>query len=796
MTTASSTLRGLGVFLLMTLHVATASSQSGFVTLEGRDFKLDGQDFYPLVMNYGIDFMSNTVHPNEAQHPSEILISPASHTDESILGYFEYADQAGFDQQFVEHFQKINDMGFNTIRLLNALPFMRRESLNGPRHYSMRVRHNYLQWSPDPVEYLVDLDAPYFQSSASSRLFSLIRHVLDLADDAGLKVILLCADDVGEPTQQLTLATDQNAVDWYADYLHELGEALQGHPALLAYDLWNEPIWTNLDLLALTKEQVCDHTTQWYDRLKNADPEHLVTLGGAMHHELGSWDPAVMKLDFYSPHAYPVPNVLFNYDLNNAFEAFKAEIYWLGADCPMPYLIGETGFVAENDGVDPLDALDGCNGEHLDPAPAYDMRPWMDGTEEQQAAFALMSLNAVRDYRGSGYSWWDFQNNRSNWLLVQNEHPDDPMKWFQGNLFALLKFGNDVPITAPAVPCALPEWSEPNPWRDKIAVSTFANYDPGEAPNALPAPPASYGSWYCTGGVVYRQYTIEDEATSEPIQHALATVEWFYRTADPWDLATDGHYLWDRNTTDASGQVNIRKRDATNSAYDAPEAKRLLVDATGAEHLDYDPDNGVPWPGNNVEIPLDRNRLYIDDVLSGHTIPLSGEEVHAAWSSLTLSDVVVEGDGSTGGTADFKARDLVHVQGEFHAQHGAEAHLFTEPTFLDCAEQVVGMAAGGQAEQRSWLASTDVVPKKLVLSFAKPDVGVRVFPNPCTTSVQVVLSEGVGHCTVSNATGAIVYMSAAAGPMHLVDVSLWAAGEYSVRVSSDYGAQVVMFTKH
>jgi Cellulase (glycosyl hydrolase family 5) len=785
--------RAAMVFCLVTNAFSMIRAQSSIVTLEGRRFTLNDQEFYPVVMNYGIDFLSNTVHPDQVTDVRDIMVSPASHTDESIGSYFEFDDQNALDAQFETHFQKMLDMGFNTIRLVNALPFMRRESVNGPRFYTMRVRHDLHNWTPDPVDYRLELDPPFFGNAVSAQLFTLIEHVLDLADGMGLKVILLCADDAGSETTQLTLATDQSAVDWYASYLHELGEALQGHPALLAYDLWNEPIWTNYDLLSLSKAQVCAYTTQWYDALKAADPEHLVTLGGAMHHELGSWDPAVMKLDFYSPHAYPYQSILFNYDLTTAYEAYKAELYWLGADCPMPWLIGETGFVAEDDALDPLDVFNGYNYHHLDDDPAHHQMPFMQGSETDQDYFAQMSLDAVRDYRGSGYSWWDFQNSRVTWLLVEFTEPD-PKKWMQGNFFGLLKYGNDVTFPLdPNHPELLAEWQQTNPWRDKIAVGTFANYAPSAAPEALPQPPAHYGSWYSTGGDAYAQYTIED-LDGAPIPHALATVQWLYRTVNPNDGGA-GEELWDRNTTDPSGQCTIRKRLATNIDYEEPEAKKLFIDATGAEHIEYYPDGGVPWPVVGSTIPMDRNRLHLEDLVVDHVVPQNAEEEHAAWSSLTLTDVVVEGDGSTGGVADFKARDVVHASGEFLAKHGSEAHLFTEPVFLDCDDEIIGMVPEGQAQHRSSSKGSDVQAKRLFLSFLQPLPSVRAYPNPCTARVQVSLTEGVGQCTIISSSGVVVFRSSVAAQTHDVDVSTWAAGEYSVRVWTVEGEQTKVITK-
>ena len=83
-----------------------------------------------------------------------------------------------------------------------------------------------------------------------------------------------------------------------------------------------------------------------YDSLKHYDPGHLVTLGGAHISELNSWDPMVMKLDFYAPHYYLPIEPFGNYDLDKANDERRAEMYWLGKTCPMPWMLGETAFSA------------------------------------------------------------------------------------------------------------------------------------------------------------------------------------------------------------------------------------------------------------------------------------------------------------------------------------------------------------------------------------------------------------------------------------------------------------------
>jgi len=783
--------------LLLTLSLCgmQALAQEGYVTLEGRQFMLNGEPFYPVVMNYTVELVSSAYQSTDT---SGLYFSVASHYDANVYSYYECNGEANCTQQLQAHFAKLISMGFNTIRLLCPV-YMSEEGPGGEKKYRIDLRHNDGDW---PAPYAGYLDPPDFSGPLAEWYFGTLRRVISLADQAGLKTILLCAEDYkvddgnpnnGEPWYQLTLAESDPAVELYKSYLARLAFELREERGLLAYDLWNEPNWTADHLTALTKAQVCDYTERWYDAIHQAAPHHMVTLGGSGFHEVSSWDPAVMKLDFYSPHHYPAPEVVFDFDNDLANEALKAQFYWFGADCPMPWLIGETGFIAEDDAVDPLDALNNCNGQHLRPDPVYHDMPFMGGSEAEQAEFTALSLSAVRAYRGSGYSWWDFQNGRFSWLLVQDSFPNNPERWLQGNFFGLLKFGNHVPILPQNVSCALPEWDTVNAWRDKPAVQVFEDYDPGEAPAELPPPPPNYSSWHNTNGEVHTEYTIVDEDTGEPIPHALATVEWFYRTTDETDDEDKGPHLWDRNTTDASGYVSIRKRQPANtSVYEAPEPKRLFIDAFGSEHLGYDPPF-TPWPLDGSLIPLVRQRLQMEGLLGDHVIPINADEEHTAWSSLTLTNVIVEGDGTAGGVADFKARDAVYAIGEFHAKLGSETHLHTEATFLACDADM--LLAGTQARLREISAGAPARSKHVNLNFEEPEPSVEVFPNPCGAWVRIVLLQGAGEYRVSNVSGEVVCTGTIVNGTHVLDCSDWSSGVYVVQVTTPVGFRTVTLTK-
>ncbi len=772
----------VGAWLTLVPFVA---AQSGRVTLQGRNFKLNGQEFYPVVMNYEVDLVSNI---NQSTDPDDIYFSVASKYDANLFSYYECSGESSCTGQLVTHLAKMVSMGFNAIRLGCPI-ILHQDSATAQKFYQLKVRYNNGQW---PTEYRVDLDLPTFASPVAEKCFEILRSVVHLADSMGLKTILLCAeDDAGglHPDWQLTLAEDTEAVSLYEAYVGRLAEELKDEQGLLAYDLWNEPVWTANHLTALTKAQVCEYTGRWYDAIHTAAPLQLVTLGGSAYHEIGSWDPAVMKLDFYSPHIYPGPHTLDGYDLQSANERVKAELYWLAADCPMPWLLGETGFIAEDDTLDPLDVHLGYTYQHLDNDSAHHAMPWMGGTEQQQAYYAQLSLDAVRAYGGSGYSWWDFQNTRVSWLLAQSEHPTEPEKWLQGGFFGLLKFGNHIPLNDPHYIV----WQTTHPWRDKLAVSTFADYDPGAAPTALPAPPANYYNWFGTGGEVYREYTLRDQ-DDVPVANALATVPWLYHDpAFPTDL-TRGPHLWDRNPTDAAGHTIIRKPHPW-AGYDAPAAQELKLEFAGGPSITHDLGQ---WPTTGSTIDeIVRKRLYFTHTVHDAVVAIGSYRDFRAWSALTVLGTVVEGDGTTGGVANMHARDEVHLGTESHIQAGSEAHLYTDRTFLACEEVVAGMQMEGQRSRVvSPTANKSATRTGIELRFERSVATAYARPNPCTTELWIGYSLPNAAYEVLDNHGATVLSGAIAGVSSVLSTSHLPTGQYTLRVWTGTDSMAIPFTKH
>ncbi len=60
-------------------------------------------------------------------------------------------------------------------------------------------------------------------------------------------------------------------------------------------------------------------------------------------------DPAVVKVDFTSPHPYPATFARENYSYELAYERFLGRLTWLNRNSPLPWIIGEISLGAMDD---------------------------------------------------------------------------------------------------------------------------------------------------------------------------------------------------------------------------------------------------------------------------------------------------------------------------------------------------------------------------------------------------------------------------------------------------------------
>jgi len=302
-------------FCLVYFSVYCAGQGTGYVRLDGKQFKDEnGNNFFPMIMNYYSEVVcDNATNPiifkvirNRQVGTTDCLLEPTA----------RYYDLAHCEQSLDDDFEKLKLMGFNAVRLI--MPTNRNNTLAQPGGF-----HNIADvWSTTDMctsgTYTFNfVPSNYNCTNCDAKIFfNLIAHILDIAQAHNIKVIYLCGDHSGtyEDANHVTHSypemgsSPSDAAD-YAAYLSALATVLKNKPALLAYDLYNEPNYQifNLDKsMHIPKQTVCDYVGQWYDAIKTADPNHLVTIGGTDMGDVEDWDPSVMKIDFVSMHPYPM----------------------------------------------------------------------------------------------------------------------------------------------------------------------------------------------------------------------------------------------------------------------------------------------------------------------------------------------------------------------------------------------------------------------------------------------------------------------------------------------------------
>ena len=271
-------------------HDTLPVAAEGYVTIDGNHFAIDGQTWFPLMLNYKA----------EVRHVGEdIQVVPA--------GYYHGND-------IREHFDTIASWGFNSIRLcLDVLDS--------------------------------DMD--------SAAMFRATRRVIQQADSAGLRVMLL----IKPPFDP-----------YWQSYTQGLLQTLADLPALWAYDFMNEPLYFD-PVEERDKMDAVRLASLWRHWVRQYAPHQLFTIATAEPIEVFEWDPAILPVDFIEMHTYHPLRVF-------------SEMWWYSHYCNKPWMVGETGLPADNDSV------------------PYD---W-------QIDFMSETFYWAVSYGAIGYGWWEFQD--------------------------------------------------------------------------------------------------------------------------------------------------------------------------------------------------------------------------------------------------------------------------------------------------------------------------------------------------------------------------------------------------
>ncbi|MBK9478614.1 MAG: T9SS type A sorting domain-containing protein [Bacteroidetes bacterium] len=636
-----------------------------FVTLEGRQFKLNGNDFYPLVCDYSFEIIYNGSN-GSIPTLSSLYLSPArsSGAGSNTLGFlpnnnFDFDNATDALNHIDADFQRIKNMGFNAIRTHGITAIM---PDNGSNSLYFETIPNYhltpIQYPSVKIKSIGSGPFNYASQLNLQKLWDFYAIIFTKAQAHDLKILLdVASGPVGSHTY-----TQNHIV--YKNYLSALADHFKSYSSLMAYVIIEEPDFEKNLNIGNSKEDICNYTTLWYDAIKGTqanpnDPNHLITASCVGIGTVFEWDPGVMKLDFFSPHIYPGSEKFEGYTTTEPYQRVLGYIYWLKNNCPMPWITGETGFSACDDSYF-SNTLPTWN-------PFILWAPDDNGTLTDQYWFAVNILNAVRDAGGSGFSWWNYQE---NWWPVINEEG-----------YGLIDHsGNDKPV-----------------------VAAFNNYlsNTGQTVSSGSSfvQPLNYFNPYNTGSGTSFNYNTSNENmlsgdaydanTGQGIKDAFVFAwNWIKTISGPDNLPCtidDIFYYSGMHTfTDLNGHFELTPYNYSYPYSGKHRIVAMRISATGAERA-FD----GPWCDNfftTSTVILDRHTIEYDAIIQNLIIN-AGFKNFRGKNTLESSNLTI----LPGATSKITASQQIILNSEFNASYNSEVHIFISesqecPTFSSFAK--------------------------------------------------------------------------------------------------------------
>ncbi len=413
--------------LLLLLLLNLVLKVSAQVTLEGKQFKLNGNDFYPMVLCDIIEFAVDDSDPNN------LLIFPGPHPQMGVSFNYDSFNAQDAVQDIRNDMKRIKDLGFNCIRWTGMVPiyktycnkfYFQGATLSGAGAYNPLTT---IPCTPQAVhngpQYYLWVNSISASDPMIIAYFAAIDTILSIAAEPDIDLQVMIDFGYGDIAKSTTAINDYSTLLTLAAQ-HMVTAPHNDH--FMAYIVVEEPLYT-YDLAINNKQTICDITNNWYNLIHTIDTGHLISMSTYDVKEVIGWDPDVMRCDFLQPHFYPL-RMPYETSAQSGTDRVLGSIKWFSEHCPMPWMVGEAG----------LRASDAWNS-------AAPNTLTLEGTEAEQVYFAQQTLSAVRDWGGSGYAWWNLQET-----------------WWTKEPFGIVKK-------------ASPMWP-PNSADEKPVASIFRNY--------------------------------------------------------------------------------------------------------------------------------------------------------------------------------------------------------------------------------------------------------------------------------------------------------------------------------
>jgi hypothetical protein len=705
------------LFYIFSIYNFAFSQQSycdDFVTIKGRYFNCGGSIFYPLLTAYGFDIVQIVDH---ATLPNQYFLSRQQHYGPIQPDAFEGSTEQEWTDQITHDLQAIHQMGFNGFRTHWGAGFEYRGGSDGFHENGSFLPGDFVQrsfcincgWGGTCFKISTD---PTVNDPFRARYFELMKQMLTIAHACSLKVIF----DVGYGpiTTPAHFADYKNYITLLGQFIHSLNPDLQ--KTLIAYAIVEEPQYEDQHGTFFNKYNICIETTQMYDALKGADPNHLITLGGGEPTSLIDWDLGVMKFDFISPHPYP-NDTKFDYEGNNdqSVERVKRDIYWLYKNATYPWIIGETGFMAIDDWVSVFDPPGTPSRTKHFPDANGELETPINGEAYTQKKYAHDILEMVRNCNGAGFTWWEFQE-----------------EWEGDFGYGLLRHGeafNDLATMK------------------KPVVTEFESYlnSAGEPPTissgGCPIPSTYYDSYLHTQlnpsmtGEIHG--TVSNKYTQKKIGNAYVMGKVHVGVKPNGDDIYDSFltYTYPNSSAD-EGKFSLVPYDyilpIENTFMD------LQISAVGSERnergeniLGVNPSNlGISL---NEDFGLASNLVNFDLNVEGVTISVPNNESYRAYSSINVNNVTAEPHSTT----DFFSGNYIDII-DSHLEKESEVLFHIGPSWPNCSYYDPSLylrlsSMGNSINNKNY---------SIELSFIK-NGNLSVYPNPTSGITSVYFSNQI-----------------------------------------------------
>ncbi|HRY32791.1 MAG TPA: T9SS type A sorting domain-containing protein [Bacteroidales bacterium] len=137
---------------------------------------------------------------------------------------------------------------------------------------------------------------------------------------------------------------------------------------------------------------------------------------------------------------------------------------------------------------------------------------------------------------------------------------------------------------------------------------------------------------------------------------------------------------------------------------------------------------------------------YSSRLTPASTIQINQSEVYQAINTIAISNLTVDGNGSSGGSAEIKARNNVTLQSGFWAKSGSSVFVHVGPFILPCETWPDVLVESKSGPQN--IAGDFASEFELHFDLEKDEADARIFPNPSDGKYHIELF----GCTPENIT--------------------------------------------